>query len=159
VEGRLSAIACSVKPRALILDHVGNVLRHGLVDEEREWSLDGKKKRKADKSEPEIKIKQCPKCYAVHAPAPICPECGHVYELGGRQTPDVVDGKLTEVTQEMIDKRRAAMQHRQEIGRAKTREALEALAARKGYRPGWVEHVLRERNRHGAGRPRIQFGG
>jgi DNA repair protein RadD len=44
-EGRLSAIASSAKPRAVILDHVGNTLRHGLPDEGWEWSLEGKPKR------------------------------------------------------------------------------------------------------------------
>lgn len=32
--------------RAIIIDHVGNVFRHGMPDEERDWSLESKKKRK-----------------------------------------------------------------------------------------------------------------
>ena len=32
--------------RAVIIDHVGNVFRHGMPDEDREWSLESKKKRK-----------------------------------------------------------------------------------------------------------------
>lgn len=32
--------------RAIIIDHVGNVFRHGMPDEERDWTLESKKKRK-----------------------------------------------------------------------------------------------------------------
>ncbi|MEA5092435.1 putative DNA repair helicase RadD [bioreactor metagenome] len=32
--------------RAIIIDHVGNVFRHGMPDEDRDWSLESKKKRK-----------------------------------------------------------------------------------------------------------------
>ena len=39
-EQRLWAIANSIKPNAIIIDHVGNVVRHGLPDANREWSLD-----------------------------------------------------------------------------------------------------------------------
>ena len=46
---------------AIIIDHVGNVYRHGLPDDEREWTLAAKKK----KQQAEIKVKQCPVCFAV----------------------------------------------------------------------------------------------
>lgn len=36
--------------RAVIIDHVGNVFRHGMPDDEREWSLESKKKRKKQAS-------------------------------------------------------------------------------------------------------------
>ena len=32
--------------RAVIIDHVGNVFRHGMPDEERDWTLESKKKKK-----------------------------------------------------------------------------------------------------------------
>jgi superfamily II DNA or RNA helicase len=86
------------KEHAIILDHVGNVHRHGLAEEMRDWSLDGAKARKAKKKadEPEVKFRQCPSCYSCHAPAPKCPECSHVYEIKHREIEQVA-GELVEL--------------------------------------------------------------
>ena len=51
--------------QAIILDHAGCVHVHGLIDQERQWSLGDKKKRnKAINSTPPIKI--CPECHFGH---------------------------------------------------------------------------------------------
>lgn len=70
------------KEHALILDHAGNTLRHGFIDEPRDWSLAEGVVKKSSASESKIPIRYCPKCYAVHRPAPECPRCGHVYKIG-----------------------------------------------------------------------------
>lgn len=57
---------------ALIIDCVGNVFRHGLPDDDREWSLLPKAKQ-----ETTVKIRECPRCYAVYSPSlERCPYCG-----------------------------------------------------------------------------------
>lgn len=56
----------------LILDHGGNVDRHGLPHEDREWSLDAKPKKVG-----EIPMKACKTCFAyVAAGVKVCPHCG-----------------------------------------------------------------------------------
>jgi DNA or RNA helicases of superfamily II len=50
-EQRRAAIAASEKPVAIIIDHVNNVLRHGLPDARREWSLDRRERRSGKKSD------------------------------------------------------------------------------------------------------------
>lgn len=84
------------KEFAVILDHVGNTLTHGLPSEEREWSLEGKKKRD-NKAAPSVRV--CPQCFAAHTPTPKCPCCGFIYqEPGGRATKfEASDGELAEV--------------------------------------------------------------
>jgi len=67
------------KDYALILDHVGSVMRHGLPDQDREWTLDGVIKKKRKNEEQAIGVRRCPVCFAVHKPLPKCPECGFVY--------------------------------------------------------------------------------
>jgi superfamily II DNA or RNA helicase len=62
--------------RAIILDHVGNVFRHGLPDTDREWTLEPKK---AGTKKCEYPVRQCPECYYTHQTAPECPKCGYVY--------------------------------------------------------------------------------
>ena len=135
------------KQNAIILDHSGNTLRHGLIEESRGWSLDSKPRR-SRKSEPTIRCVQCPKCFRVCAPVPVCPGCGHVFEVKSRQI-DEVDGKLEQITAASI----AARQARREIGMATGREALMAIARRRGYAPGWVHYILAARRKNRAHTP------
>lgn len=121
------------KDHALILDHVGNVFRHGMPDADRAWSLDGRKARqKAETQEPSGPVRQCPTCYCCHAPAPKCPVCGHTYQ--NRQPPKSVDGELTELTPEQQDALLLRKQKRREEGRARTLESLVHLATSRGYK-------------------------
>lgn len=64
--------------RAIIIDHVGNVFRHGFPDDEREWTLEGRKKQKREKNE--VFVKQCPQCYYTHNETGACPQCGYKVE-------------------------------------------------------------------------------
>lgn len=131
------------KDHAIILDHAGNCARHGLPDDEREWSLNGIERKKA-KSEASA-VKQCPKCFGVHAPGrPKCPYCGHVYEIEGREV-DEIAGELSE-----IDAIAVRMVKKDEIRKARTRESLEAIARARGYKPGWVEYVMAARIKYRA---------
>lgn len=137
---------CAGKDKAIILDHVGNVLTHGLPQEEREWSLDGDTKKKRGKKEEEkgVRVKQCPKCYSVHEPAPNCPHCGHFYENEVKKL-EQKDGELKAITAEQAAVMAAKRKKAQEVGRAKTLEELEAIAAARGYKPGWAKHVFKSR--------------
>jgi superfamily II DNA or RNA helicase len=129
------------KTHALILDHAGNVMRHGLPDDDREWSLEGRKKADREPGEREEPIKQCEKCFHVHAPAPKCPNCGFVYEVTGREVAHV-DGELQELDVEAL--RRAKMV---EQGRARDLEQLVQVGKARGMNnpQGWARHVLRAR--------------
>ena len=75
---------------AIILDHVGNYTRHGLPDDEREWTLEPKKQKMRCKS----KVKTCPNCFAVvPAGEPVCPNCGYRFKEE-RKTPEVIEGVM-----------------------------------------------------------------
>jgi len=136
------------KTRALILDHVGNALRHGLPDEDRAWSLEGRPRRagKGGAPAPAVSVQQCPVCFAAHAPAAACPECGHVY-APQLVTPRQVAGHLEELTAAQV----AAVRQQRvaEVGRARTLEALQALGRARGYDPRWANRVWESRKRRG----------
>lgn len=58
--------------RPIVLDHGGNVDRHGLPHVDRTWSLEAKVKQPG-----EAPTKVCKSCFAyVRAGAPVCPYCG-----------------------------------------------------------------------------------
>jgi DNA repair protein RadD len=63
------------KDAALILDHVGNVTRHGFPDDPREWSL-AEGIVRGGRGTPAPSVRTCPECYAAFKPAPQCPVCG-----------------------------------------------------------------------------------
>lgn len=134
------------KTSAFILDHAGNIGRHGLPQEVREWTLDGRRAREAAPD-----IKQCPGCYAMlPRAAAVCSECGYSFATAvaeERTRPQQVDGELIELTPEIIAAHRE--QRSQEIRNARTREALMQIARSRGYAPGWVGHVLLARARRG----------
>lgn len=85
---------CEGKKKTIILDHAGNVARHGFIDEVHEWTLDaGERQKPREKAAP---VRVCPRCYAMHSPAPVCVKCGHVYEVKGREVAQV-DGELERI--------------------------------------------------------------
>jgi DNA repair protein RadD len=135
------------KPHAYILDHVGNVLTHGLPEERREWSLDGeekKRRKKNDDAEAPIKTSMCDECFCVHAPAPTCPECGYVYPpKDGRGLPEQVAGELTVITE--AHRQALRKQQNREVAQARTEEELRKIAKDRGYKDGWVRHMLAAR--------------
>jgi DNA repair protein RadD len=126
--------------RAIIIDHVGNVYRHGLPDEDREWSLEGKvKKREAS----EIKIRQCPTCFYTHKPAAKCPSCGHEYINQEREAiPEKTKGEVLQI------KDLERKNQKREVAQARTREALEQIAIKRGYSLRWVDKMLQIRGKH-----------
>jgi superfamily II DNA or RNA helicase len=126
------------KEHAIILDHAGNSLRHGLPDEERSWSLTGREKSRRKSADDNIRVRVCPSCYAVQLPGRLdCSFCGHAFEINSREV-DQKDGELIEV-----DKAEFKKQQRIEQGRCGTFQELVALGrARKMKNPYmWARYV------------------
>lgn len=84
----------------IILDHAGNSFHkngernHGFPCDEREWSLLGETINHT--GEKGVATKQCEKCFFVYAPAPACPNCGHVNATQEREV-TMEDGTLQEI--------------------------------------------------------------
>lgn len=130
---------CAGKSEAILLDHAGNAMRHGLPDDERLWTLDGERRRSRKKDPDDIPIKTCPNCFRVlRAAVSVC-ECGHVFTPKGREI-EVVEGDLAEVDVEALRRQRM-----REQGAAQTLEELLEYAKRTGKKPGWAYHVMRAR--------------
>jgi superfamily II DNA or RNA helicase len=132
------------KKDLLIIDHTDNSdpsrLDHPLI--EREWSLEGKAKKKKEQS---ISVKVCPKCFAAMPSAkPSCSECGHVFTAAPRAELQQVDGEL-------VERKLEIRQRRTEQATATTLEQLIDVGKRRGMKNprGWARHVLAARQSKG----------
>lgn len=150
---------------AVILDHVGNVHRHGMPDAEREWTLDTKKRDPCP-------VAQCDVCFRVYASGQpnwrAGQECGGVghdpceeYPEGcvlivlGHEAPaprDVehVDGQLEIITSTPAwaggaDISRGPLAPI--LAKAQTMEQLQAIAKVRGYHHRWISHILTARSK------------
>lgn len=149
----LQQIGRALRPKpepAIILDHAGNLLRHGLPDEERVWSLRGIDRRTAASREGPA-VTQCASCFGVHrAGLMACPYCGagrvmqarEVEEVAGdlvevRRTPawDLRDGTNPKAATSQAERRE---RERQEQMEAKTTAELIQIGRKRGYQnPSW----------------------
>lgn len=107
-------ISISSKPRAIILDHVGNITRHnGPPDRARTWSLDRREKRSRGGFDDSIPLRTCLNPECLH-PYPrvyaVCPECGTRPTPEGRGTPALVDGDLVELDPAVLAAMRGEIQ-------------------------------------------------
>jgi len=130
------------KEYAIIIDHVGNVVRHGLPDAVREWTLDRRERRSKQTSDDVIPVKACPNCTAVYERVHAeCPFCGFKPMPIARNGPEYVDGDLTELDAETLAKMRgeiAKVDKDPEIYRAE-------LAAKGAPHVGQLSHVKRHK--------------
>lgn len=131
------------KDEAIILDHAGNALRHGLPDDDRDWSLEGAKRSGRKRDPDDIPVKSCPKCFTVVRSVVQRCACGHVWVVQGREV-ETVDGELVEVDPDMLRRVRA-----KEQASARTLEDLIALGSARGYKnpAAWAAHIFRARGR------------
>lgn len=152
-----------------VLDHAGLTFKHGLADEERDWSLDWGEKQKRGKkkaAEEKVEVIQCvgkDGCFACFSPAAAelaagrkrltdptytaercCPSCGKEIAAKVRQV-ETEDGELQEITPEMAA--RMKKQKKREVEQARTLEDLLRIAAQRGYSAGWARNLYGARKR------------
>jgi superfamily II DNA or RNA helicase len=135
------------KQSAVILDHVGNVHRHGFPDDPRDWSLDDRLRSGRGGGQAAPSVRTCPSCFAAFKPAPLCPVCGAACAPPPKQLREV-DGELRELkrTAKVIEfEERHA--RRSEVGRARTLSQLLQVAKNRGYSPGWAYRIHNARSR------------
>lgn len=123
--------AAPEKLGAIVLDHAGNTIRHGQVDKEIAYSLDGYARDKEPASN-----KTCPGCYMViDIRGQVCPGCGHVF--GG--TPR----EITHVPGELVE-----FQERPRPSLPVQQEAWAAIESQRknwGYKEGWSYYRFADR--------------
>jgi DNA repair protein RadD len=113
------------KKDCLLLDHAGNISRHGLPTDEEDVDLNGRQRETTPKES-----KTCKQCFLVFRGGK-CPECGFT-------PPPVVLTDIEESNDELIE-----LKSTDPVLSAY--RALQLEAKRKGYKPGWANHKLIDR--------------
>jgi DNA repair protein RadD len=109
--------------KAVILDHAGNVLRHGDPSQARLWSLEGRPARlraeaAAREEEERARRRQCQE----------------------------IAGQLREWSPEAVRFHRlATLPYRQALRECPDEQSLHEMAAARGYKAGWIRYVLEHR--------------
>ena len=131
------------KTHLTVIDAVSNVMRHGLPDAPREWSLD-RRERRTGKSEPST-VRVCTACAAVYERfRDACPDCGEpVPKPADRSGPMQVDGDLYELDPDVL-----AQMRNEVVGARETPEAMrDRLTAQHVPMPGVMANVKRQKER------------
>jgi len=139
--------AADGKTDCLVLDHAGNVRRHGYAEEERHWSLDGRRKipgkalelapcKSGEVEKKKLRLR-CPRCKLVFAGALTCPGCQYYFERTARSF-RVVDGELIRMREP---------EPRDLAERVEFYRELLGYAEQKGYKAGWAAHAYESKYR------------
>ena len=145
--GRMLRVATG-KNYGLYIDFAGNVARHYPPDTNpdinpaRRWSLDGRQRAEATDSGI-IPSRICPECTAPYPRIYVtCPYCGYAPQPARRDSPEFVDGDLTELDPSILAQlRQASVTDANEV-----RERMLAAGAPPGAAYGAAKRI-RERNR------------
>ena len=87
--------------KAIIIDYVGNIFRHGKPTADREWSLKSKvKEYNNEKDDGTFKIRVCKECFSVFEAAPVCPYCGATYEMTNIEIQNIKEVELKKIEEE-----------------------------------------------------------
>jgi superfamily II DNA or RNA helicase len=131
----------------LILDHAGNVLRHGPADEEHEWSLDERvtieaRDREAKDDEEEEKKERefiCENCGHIFKNQPLCPKCGTPLPKFAKDM-DTARGELVQLPGTKPTKKKVSQQEKQ-----LWYSYFITYGREKGYSDGWAKHKFKEK--------------
>lgn len=132
--GRIAAIASGPKPKGIICDHAGNANRHGLPDQDRTWTLEGRPKgsRATGCNDDATPIRQCLVCFrVVPSVVAICPGCDTPFPRQVRELKQEA-GELKKIAKA---EHAAEMARRKaELRECKTLADFEAFARKHGYK-------------------------
>lgn len=123
--------------RSIIIDHVANCYRFGVPDTPREWSLDGRAKKKHAQDDAPA-IKTCPACFGViPARSRACPLCGTEIPIESSEM-EQREAELKKVTAATFAIKVKYHEPEMKLEDAKSYADLQTIAKQRGYKPGWV---------------------
>ena len=131
------------KTRAIILDHAGNCLRHGLPDTPRQWTLDATKSKVKERHD----LRRCEACGAVNRPAPFCSNCGAPPKPA---TPASLELWLELISTPGLAAELRKMTYPEIVAWSDTPARARLAEMVKGFKRGWAWHRARELEERGS---------
>jgi DNA repair protein RadD len=131
------------KTRAIILDHAGNCLRHGLPDAPRQWTLGASKSKMKERHD----LRRCEACGAVNRPAPFCSNCGSPPKPA---TPSALELWLELTGTPGLAAELRAMSYPEVVAWSDTPERARMAEMVRGFKRGWAWHRARELEERGS---------
>lgn len=126
---------------ALILDFVGNFQRHGLPDDDREWSLQAKlSPRKEYGDDGKLLVTQCENCFATYLSANVCPYCGAERELTQKELENIKEIELQEIKRKRIEKMKSCT-----LEQCRTLQDYQDYAKAHDKSSGWAWYAWKRR--------------
>lgn len=119
---------CAGKQLATLVDLRGVVHKHGMPSDERVFSLEGRQGVASSSDLPALR--QCLECGSTFRSAPVCPICGAM--APARKAPEVRLAEMREFFSKQPPEKKA-----------ESLRKMEATAAERGYRYGWVVNRYR----------------
>lgn len=126
-----------------IFDHVENYKRHGMPDEDREWSLEGRVKNKNKIDEKLIKIVICSNCAFGYRPNKhkVCPKCAAM-EMSNTKDVEETSHELVQVKNYVRPEKYSASEIKKMKQKCRTKEDLKDLEKKLGYKTNWAQHQM-----------------
>ena len=133
---------------AIIIDHVGNYLRHGMPDDDREWSLEDKPKAKArEKPEKAVKVRVCKECFGTYpAELTVCPHCGAIYTKSQQELEEEKEVLLREIKEKDKEIAREFVKSCNKITDCQTFQQMVEWCKANNKKVGYAYHTWNNRN-------------
>ena len=133
---------------AIIIDHVGNYLRHGMPDDDREWKLDGKvKSRSSYTEEGKLIVRNCKVCFSTY-PNNLerCPQCGAQYITERKELEHMQEMQLQEIKEAEKQQAREIAKGKSNIAECNTFQECVEWCKEHGKKVGYAWHHWQNRD-------------
>lgn len=128
--------------RAIIIDHVGNYLKHGMPRQDRNWQEHFKgtsKQKRKNKTDDAIPIKECLTCFAVvEGNHSICPHCGAGFAVQENEL-ETVDATLTRIDESFTVDYTLTNYATKELSELQSLEDYYLYAKSKNFKESWIK--------------------
>jgi superfamily II DNA or RNA helicase len=129
----------SGKTECLVIDHGSGVRTLGMISDDIEWTLEGKKgykkKKQAKKEKPPLECSECRHIFK----GKVCPQCGLEVKNYGKKI-EAIEAELQEITKGKSKKPKPTMEEKK-----KFMQMAEYYRRKKGYQPGYAAHLFKSK--------------
>ncbi len=127
------------KDNLIFIDHANVVYELGTLDDEVEWTLDGKERaERKSRGEAEKRLSQCRVCKEIFSGTSVCPRCGTELKSFGKPI-EAVDAELVE-----LKSKRKTNRDLTNADKRRLMGMLTWMQHKRGWKPGRTAHLYRE---------------